>query len=243
MTWEAVVVKNIWAGVVLAAATLAAAAAGIIAAVGYPQAVAPTDMVVVLSVSGVLLAADLGYAASLARRRAREGLGLGIWFGIAASACWAAEIWAGGPAQLSQAAERATGGSFALAATAITLAAGVVAGSLAARDTRPARVWHVGMLAGATSGALVYVFAVTMTLTSQEVLGARSDYLAQFADSHLPTMADFLVNDILSAGAAHLIINLLLGVLGSAIGRLVYGLRGRPDRAVVLDVNADVADT
>jgi hypothetical protein len=222
--WEAVVVKNSWAGVVLTVATVAAAAAVIVAAIRYPPAVAPTDMVVVLSISAALLAGNLGYAASLSRR-APVGLGAGVWFGVAASLCWAAEIWAGGPALLSRSAERATGGTFALAATAITVAAGIAAGSLAARDTGAARVWHVGILAGAISGALVYAYAVTMTLTSLMVLGGRADYQAQFADSRLPTMADFLVNDILSAGAAHLIINLGLGILGAAVGRLAFALR------------------
>lgn len=216
------------AGIVLAAATVVAAAAEIVAAAVHPRAVAGSEMVVVLAVSAALLAGYLGYAVGLARRGDPRERGLGVWFGIAAAACWAAEIWVGGPARLGHSMERALGGTFSLAATVITLAAGIIAGSLAGRGVRAGSVWRTGLLAGAVSSVLVYAFAVIMTMAALTVLGGRADYQAQFPGSGLPTMDDFLVSDILGAAAAHLVINMLLGVAGAAVGRLVFALRRRP---------------
>lgn len=88
-------------------------------------------------------------------------------------------------------------------------------------------IWHIGRLTGTISGAGGYAFAVLMTLTTLPVLGGRADYQAQFLTSHRPTMNDFLINDILGAATAHLIINVLLGVLGAAAGRGLVALRPR----------------
>jgi hypothetical protein len=49
-------------------------------------------------------------------------------------------------------------------------------------------------------------------------LASRSDYQAQFARSHAPSMTVYLVGDVLAAAAAHLAINLALGLLGGGIG-------------------------
>lgn len=213
--------RDRWAGLALAAVTLLAAATGAVAAIRYPRAVAGAS-VAVLVADAVILAAYLAYAVRVALCGDPSERGVGLWFGIAAAACWSAEIWAGGPARLGHGTEQALGAAFALAATAVTVAAGIVA---AVRSARPAHVWRSGLLAGATSGALVYAFAVTITMTMLPVLGGRGDYQAEFAASHLRTMNDFLVNDILGAVTAHLAINLVLGVLGAAVGRIVLARR------------------
>lgn len=138
----------------------------------------------------------LGYAARLLPRGAPADRELAPWFGIAAGACWAAEIWVGGPARLGHVAGKATGATLALAATGFTLAAGIV---IAIRVRRAGPVWRVGLLTGTISGSLVYAFAVLMTMASLGTLGLRSDHQAQFASRHLPTMPDFLVNAILTS--------------------------------------------
>jgi hypothetical protein len=215
------------AGLVLAVLTLIAAASGAVAVASHPHAFVGASALLVVGTS-VLLAAYLVYAVHLARRAEQDGRGLGLWFGIAAATCWSAEIWAGGPARLNHVAERLTGGLFALLAVQLTLAAGIVAGAYA---RRPAGVWRSGLLAGATSGAVVYAFAIIMTMSTLPILGARSDYRTQFSGSHLPNMADFLVNDILGAVTAHLMINVALGALGSVVGRIVLAFRTRLDAA------------
>jgi hypothetical protein len=217
-------ISDRFTGIVVSAASLVAAASAALAAIRYPHAVAGAQMASVLAVTGLLLAAYLAFGLVVARRSV-TARGLGLWFGLAAGASWSTEIWAGGPALLSHATEKATGATFALAATLVTVAAGIAAGGTA--DRSPA-VWRTGLLAGAVSGALVYCYAVSMTLGSLSVLGSRADYQAQFATSGLPTMNDFLVNDILGAAAAHLIINVVLGIVGACIGRLVYALRRVP---------------
>jgi hypothetical protein len=217
-------ISDRWTGIVLAAASLVAAATAALAATGYPHAVAGTQMAVVLAATGLLLAAYLAVGLAVARRPVTTR-GLGLWFGLAAGASWSTEIWAGGPALLSHAAEKATGATFALAATGITVAAGIAAGGT---GDRPLVVWRTGLLAGAVSGAVVYSYAVLMTLGSLPVLGSRADYQAQFATSPLRSMNDFLVNDILGAATAHLIINVVLGIVGACVGRLVYALRRAP---------------
>jgi hypothetical protein len=217
-------ISDRWTGIIVAAASLVAVATAALAAIRYPDAVAGTQMAVVLAVTGLLLAAYLGFGLLIARGPVTTR-GLGLWFGLAAGASWSTEIWAGGPALLSHAAEKATGATFALAATVITVAAGIAAGGA---GDRPPVVWRTGLLAGAVSGALVYSYAVLMTLGSLPVLGSRADYQAQFATSTLPTINDFLVNDILGAAAAHLVINVVLGIVGACAGRLVYALRRVP---------------
>ncbi|MFB9445539.1 hypothetical protein Dvina_19515 [Dactylosporangium vinaceum] len=188
----------------------------------FPHSIADLGDLGLLSATIGVLGAYLSYAIRLARHPA-PAVAPGTWFGLAAAACWAIEIWAGGPAALDHHTERAIGAAFALSATAITLAAGLIAG-LRTRDQRT--IWHTGLLAGTISGAGVCAFAVFMTLMTLPALGRRADYQAQFLTSHRPAMHDFLVNDILGAAAAHLIINVLLGVLGAAAGFALLALRG-----------------
>jgi hypothetical protein len=102
-----------------------------------------------------------------------------------------------------------------LLAVVATIATGVVA---ALRTGRADAAWRAGLFSGLASGVIVYAFAVIMTLSTLPVLGSRSDYQAQFAHSHALNMPTFLVGDILAAVAAHLLINLLLGLAGGGIG-------------------------
>jgi hypothetical protein len=165
------------------------------------------------------LAMLLGYAACgvWALRRPVPALRTGLIWGLAGGVMWSAEIWCGGSAKLSYLAEQALGAMFSLLAVAATITAGILA---AAQAGRAGMAWRAGLLSGLVSGVLVYAFAVTMTLSTLPVLEARSDYQAQFAHSHAPGMAAFLVGDILAAVAAHLVINLFLGLAGGGIGAL-----------------------
>ena len=151
-------------------------------------------------------------------------------FGLAAAVSWAIEIWAGGPARLDRPVERAVGGTFALLAVVITVAAGVVAG-VRTRDRRTAV--RTGLFAGFVSGATLFCFAVVMTLASLGALAARADYRQEFATghTHAPDIATFLVGDILAAATAHLLINLALGALGGGLGTLPASLSRRPARS------------
>src|SRR5262245_4189344 len=190
-----------------------------------------------------LLATYLGLA-GWALRRVRPGSSAGTLVGVLAAVAWSVEIWAGGPSNLDGRLESIVGGSFALLAVAITLAAGVLAGArergarvLASARARDARVlagrgvatamW-AGLFAGLASGIGVFCFAVAMTLTNLGILGARADYQRQFATghSHAPDMATFLVGDGLAAGTAHLVINLVLGLIGGGLGALVSNALG-----------------
>lgn len=212
-----------WPVAVLAVGTGSSIVAAALAVSLFPHAVAGIGGVALLSATVLLLGGYLAYAVRLARGTLPSATPW-PWFGVAAAACWSAEIWAGGPARLDHAAERATGAAFALAATVVTVAAGVVGGL---RAGSPRGVWHSGLLAGTVSGAFVYAFAVFMTLATLPVLSTRADYRAQYHTSHLPTMHDFLVNDILGAAAAHLVINVMLGVVGAAAGRALLAVRPR----------------
>jgi hypothetical protein len=69
-----------------------------------------------------------------------------------------------------------------------------------------------------------------MTLSTLPILASRSDYRAQFAHSHAPNIATYLVGDVFAAVGAHLIINLLLGLIGGGLGTLIA--RARPAAAV-----------
>lgn len=129
---------------------------------------------------------------------------------------WSAEIWCGGPAKLGYSAEQALGGTFLLLAVIATITPGVLATARVGR----AAAWPAGLFSGLVSGVVVYTFAVIMTLVTLPILASRSDYRAQFAHSHAPSMPVYLVGDILGAVAAHLVINLVLGLLGGALGTL-----------------------
>jgi hypothetical protein len=179
----------------------------------------------------VTVVALLGYAACgvWALRQPSTGQRVGLAWGALAAVMWSAEIWAGGPAKLSNSAEQVTGATFLLLAVAATITAGILA---AAQLHTPRAAWQAGLFSGLVSGIVVYAFGVIMTLSTLAILASRSDYRAQFAHSHAPTnFATYLVGDILAAMAAHLIINLSLGLAGGALGALI-ARRARPAPAI-----------
>ncbi|HZM76596.1 MAG TPA: hypothetical protein VFC19_12765 [Candidatus Limnocylindrales bacterium] len=110
------------------------------------------------------------------------------------------------------------GATFALAAVAVSVAAGPVA---AIRHHTCSAAWRAGTFAGLTSGVVTYVFGVLMTLSTLDLLGSRGDYQAQFAHSGAPDMDAFLVQDALAAMGSHLAINLVLGLAGAGLAVLV----------------------
>jgi len=173
------------------------------------------DVVVTLTVAGLL-----GYAACGARalRHPAAGQRTGLAWGALGAAMWSAEIWAGGPAKLSYSAEQATGLTFILLALAVTITAGILA-AIRIRTARAA--WQAGLFSGLVSGIVVYAFGVIMTLSTLPVLASRGDYQAQFARSHAPDIATYLVGDVFAAVAAHLIINLCVGLIGGGLGALI----------------------
>jgi hypothetical protein len=186
-----------------------------VSALRYPGIFQLAGAGIVLVVTVLML---LGYAACgvLELRRPAAGSRTGLICGLLAGALWSAEIWCGGPAKLGRPAAQALGASFLLMAVAVT----VLSGAVTARTGRAGAAWRAGLFSGLVSGVIVYSFGVIMTLSTLPILASRSDYQAQFASSHAPSMTVFLVGDILTAVAAHLVINLALGVLGGAVGRL-----------------------
>jgi hypothetical protein len=171
---------------------------------------------------GVLLAPAvalvlIGYVVVvlMTRRAPSAARARGATFGVAAGVLWLVEIAAGGPILLPKALEQALGGSFALAAVVTTLAAGV----WAARDAGDAAL-VTGLLAGLISGLVVFIGGIGMTLLLMERLGSRADYQRQLAQSGLPGMRAFLVQDALTGYGAHLLINPALGLLGGLLGWL-----------------------
>jgi hypothetical protein len=150
--------------------------------------------------------------------------------GLAAAVAWSMEIWVGGPAKLDRPVEQALGATFALLAVAVTVAAGIVAGL---RTRSPRAAMRAGLFAGLVSGVTVFCFAVVMTLTNLTVLASRDDCRHQFAASHShpPDMATFLVGDILATGIAHLVINLVLGLIGGGLGAFAAAMLNRTDSA------------
>jgi len=196
---------------VVLAGVAAAAVLMIISSVRYPGIFRLAGAGAVLALTAVML---LGYAACAvwALWRPSAGQGTGLGWGALGAAMWSAEIWAGGPAKLSYSAEQVAGLTFLLLALAATVTAGIVA---AARVRTARAAWQAGLFSGLVSGIVVYLFGVIMTLAS------RSDYRAQFAHSHAPNIATFLVGDILAAVSAHLIINLVLGMIGGGLGALI----------------------
>lgn len=152
-------------------------------------------------------------------RRPAPGDADGATLGLLAALMWSIEIFAGGPARLPYPVEQAVGGTFVLAATLCTLAAGPVT---AVRRQSPSATLRAGIYAGLISGVFVFVFAVPMTLATLDILGSRSDYKAQLSHSGAPTMHAFLVQDILTGAGAHLIINALLGLIGAAAAVAVF---------------------
>jgi hypothetical protein len=192
----------------------------------YPDVLRLSGAAVVLALTAVVL---LGYTACgvWALRSPSPGQGTGLLWGTLGAAMWSAEIWVGGPAKLSYSAEQAAGLTFVLLALAATMTAGVLA-AIRIRTARAA--WQAGLFSGLVSGLALYAFAVIMTLSTLPILASRGDYRAQFAHSHAPNIATFLVGDILGAVAAHLIINLVVGLIGGGLGALVA--RARPVPAI-----------
>jgi len=193
----------------------------------YPAMFQLPGASVILAFTAITL---LAYAACglWALRSPSPGQGTGLAWGALGAAMWSAEIWAGGPAKLSYQAEQATGSTFLLLALAATVTAGILA-AIRLRTVRAA--WQAGLFSGLVSGIVVYAFAVIMTLSTLPILASRSDYRAQFAHSHAPNIATFLVGDILAAVAAHLIINLVVGLIGGGLGALIAH-RPRPAPAI-----------
>jgi hypothetical protein len=207
------------AGVVVAAALLTASCLRYPAVLRLPGA----GVVIVVTAAGLL-----GYAAcgAWALRHPSAGQRTGLAWGALGAAMWATEVWAGGPAKLSYSAEQVAGLTFLLLAVATTVTAGIVA----ARQIRTARAaWQAGLFSGLVSGIALYAFGVIMTLSTLPILASRSDYRAQFAHSHAPNIATFLVGDVFAAVTSHLVINLLLGLAGGGLGALIArGARRAP---------------
>jgi len=196
---------------------VAAAVVAAVASLRYPAIVRLPGAGPVLAVTVITL---LGYAAggAWALRHPSPGHGVALVWGTLGGAMWSAEIWCGGPAKLSHPLEQALGALFVVLALAATVSGGVRA-ALRFRQAGPA--WQAGLFSGLISGLFVYVFAVIMTLATLPILASRSDYQAQFAHSHAPDMATYLVGDILAAVAAHLVINLVVGLAGGGLGVLI----------------------
>ena len=188
----------------------------LVSSLRYPAIFRLPGAGLVLTLTVVML---LGYAACglWALRHPAAGHQTGLAWGALAGAMWSAEIWCGGPAKLPHSAEQALGASFVVLAVVATVTAGVLA---AARTRRAGPAWQAGLFSGLASGVIVYAFAVIMTLCTLPILASRSDYQAQFARSHAPGMTAYLVGDVLAADAAHLVINLVLGLFGGGMGAL-----------------------
>jgi hypothetical protein len=203
--------------VVVLAGILVAAIVVAVALLRYPAVVRLPGAGPVLTVTVIML---LGYAAggAWALRHPSPGHGVALAWGTLGGAMWSAEIWCGGPAKLSHSLEQALGALFVLLALAATVTGGIRA---AVRFRRAGPAWQAGLFTGLISGLLVYIFAVDMTLGTLPILASRGDYQAQFAHSHAPDIATFLVGDILAAVAAHLVINLVVGLAGAGLGVLI----------------------
>jgi hypothetical protein len=215
-----------WPARVLLAGTAAIGVLTVFTVTRYPGTLHDPAAPVYLVLLGVVLAGYVG-AAGWGLRRRLVGQAGGVLLGLVAGALWSIEIWAGGPAMLGHATEKIVGGTFALLAVGVTVAAGVGVGGR--RRDRGAAV-RAGLFAGLTSGVVVFLAGTVMTLASLHTLGTRTDYQQQFAGSHAADMATFLVGDILAAVTAHLVINLLLGLLGGGIGAILVSSLGHADR-------------
>ena len=206
-------------------ALAAVAAVAVFSLARYPANLHDPAAPLGLVALGALVAGYLGLSVR-ALRRPGAGHVPGTLIGLAAAVAWSVELWAGGPARLERSTEQALGATFALLAVMLTVAAGSVAG-LSTRS--PGAAVGAGLFAGLVSGVTVFCFAVVMTLTNLDVLAGRDDYRHQFATSpsHPADIATFLVGDILTAGIAHLAINLILGLIGAALGAAAAALLNR----------------
>jgi hypothetical protein len=213
--------SRIPAGAVLAGVTMAAAVV-VFSSLRYPATFRLSGADIVLVLTMVMLA---GYAAcgTWALRRPAGGYRTGLIWGGVAGAMWSAEIWCGGAAKLPHSAEKVLGATFVLLAVVATVTAGVRA---AARTGRADTAWRAGLFSGLVSGLVVYAFGMVMTLSTLPVLASRGDYQAEFARSHAPNIATYLVGDMLAGVAAHLVINLILGLVGGGIGAVTARYAG-----------------
>jgi hypothetical protein len=186
----------------------------LVALVAVPQSLSAPASAVLLPVAVAVLLALYAAVGWALRRRPWPGDATGAAIGVLAGALWSCEIFIGGPARVSHATERALGGTFLLAATIVTLSASSLA---APRNSTGTRRWRAGVFAGVTSALVVFVFSVSMTLLTLGTLAMRSDYRHQFIGSGAHTIHAFLVQDILVAASAHMLINVILGLAGAGI--------------------------
>jgi len=100
----------------------------------------------------------------------------------------------------------------------VTVAAGVYGG---VRSRRAAGALVVGGWAGLVSGTVMTVGMITIQLSNVDLLGARSDYRAELARSATTDMATYLAGDAVAASLAHMVINVVLGLVGAGVGALV----------------------
>ncbi len=133
-----------------------------------------------------------------------------LGFGVVAAGLWWAEVWTQAPAGLPSTVDRIVPAACALAAAAVTIAAGVVTRGLAG-----------GVWTGLVSGALTMVGMVVIQLANLPLLGARTDYRRELAQSGGTDMPTYLAGDAIAAGLGHMLLNPLLGLLGGAIGLAV----------------------
>src|SRR5215831_11592834 len=193
----------------------------------YPANLRAPGAHAAVAIAVVLLAVYLTLGLWALRRPGPGGVP-GLWFGAAGALMWSIEIWAGGPAKLSNTDEKLAGALFAALAVLVTLAAGPF---VAFRSRDAGAPGRAGLLAGLTSGVLLFSSATIMTLGTLHILATRTDYQQQFATSGQPNINTFLVGDILTAATAHLAINLILGLAGGGIGMLISrSRRGLPGR-------------
>jgi len=208
----------------LIAALALVPATALIAIAAVPHVLtAPSSAKLIPIGIAALTAVYAGAFAVLWRRPARSDW-LGIRIGILAGVLWSIEIYVGGPARVSYDVEQAIGGTMAAAAAILTLAAGPL---VRRHRASPRATLAAGAYAGLTSGVFLFVFATLMTLLTLGALAGRSDYRHQFTTSGARTIHAFLIQDILTGASAHLVLNPLLGLVGSGLAVLMI----RRDRA------------
>jgi hypothetical protein len=168
---------------------------------------------------------------------------LAIFFGLLVGAMWAGEILAGNLGDTALLGQLRTvnnplyltiGRSFIGLAVALS----VVAGLAAAWRTGRLRVGlFVGLWSGLISGLVTVLVALTMTYVFIEPLQTASSNLQEFHASGATNMAVFLVQDIIGASAAHLLIGLGLGLVAGTVGGVIgaaLSLLGKPRRRSVV---------
>jgi len=99
-----------------------------------------------------------------------------------------------------------------------TVAAGVVGGW---RGRTRAAALRNDLWAGLVSGAVMVSGMVAIQISNIGLLGARADYQRELAASGMTDMATYLAADAVAASTTHMIINLGLGLCGTAIGWII----------------------